>query len=277
MIRQGDMVIHLRGIPPNANFVGYSVASGDGFETSRRPQAANEWGYTSTFYRADLSQYTPFYRPINLSDLIAGRKQELERYHDDNNALGVRKRNVFIVRQSGRLQCLNGAYLSDADDALLIALFGDGGEVRFGASGRMLVSIETGSQIRTILARIGQVKFASAVKAMYGNRCCFPGCTVNDSRFLVGAHIARWSDSEALRGHLGNGMCLCLVHDKAFEIGIFTLDANRCIFINPRERKSGSEIARRLVKYHGERIATAEVPPLDDALLEHWIRVGIEP
>ena len=36
-IRPGDIVIHLRGIQPNAKFVGYSSASGNGFITSKSP------------------------------------------------------------------------------------------------------------------------------------------------------------------------------------------------------------------------------------------------
>ena len=100
---------------------------------------------------------------------------------------------------------------------------------------------------------------------------------MTDSRFLVGAHIARWSDNEALRGHMGNGLCLCLRHDKAFELGLFTLDEQCRVFVNPRERDANSPVVDELVAHHGEQIRLADVRPLDDALLEHWIRVNIEP
>ena len=56
-VRDGDTVIHLRGIPPKANFVGYSVASGDGFETNRRPPDPKDWAFAERFYRADLSDF----------------------------------------------------------------------------------------------------------------------------------------------------------------------------------------------------------------------------
>jgi putative restriction endonuclease len=167
--------------------------------------------------------------------------------------------------------------LSDVDEELLTAPFGEGKELVAPATGQSIVSIETGSQVSTIRSRLGQARFASLVKKQYGNACCFPGCTVSDARFLVGSHLARCSDNEYLRGNMGNGFCLCLVHDRAFEIGLFTLDQFYRVFVNPRERQSGSAIVKELLNHHGEQIRVAEVKPLDDALLEHWIRVDIEP
>jgi putative restriction endonuclease len=98
---------------------------------------------------------------------------------------------------------------------------------------------------------------------------------VSDPRFLVASHIARWSDNEALRGHLGNGLCFCLLHDRAFEIGIFTLDERFRVFIHPKERNADSPIVRALLSHHGQQISLAEIVPSEDALLEHWIRVDI--
>ena len=140
-----------------------------------------------------------------------------------------------------------------------------------------VVSIETGWQLATVRARVGQAEFARKIKENAGYVCCFPSCGVNDPRFLVASHIARWSDNERLRGHLGNGLCLCLVHDKAFELGLFTLDEHHQVFVNPKERSGKSEIVLELLRAHGQRIAFSKVPPLDDALLEHWVRVDVSP
>jgi putative restriction endonuclease len=276
-IIEGDIVLHLRGITPNARFVGYSIASGNGFRTTKRPPIPSKWDYANSFYRADLTGFTPFHQPINLADLFAFRQVELNTYFDSNEKSGAEKSNIFFVRQSGRLQCLNGAYLSDVDDELLTSLFGEGEAVTDPKTKRVVLSVETGSQISTVRSRLGQARFASEVKDLYGNKCCFPGCTVSDSRFLVGSHIARWSDNEQLRGKMGNGLCLCLMHDKAFETGIFTLDEYYKVFVNPKERTSDSQFVRDLIVRHGEQIRVSEVKPLEDALLEHWIRVGIEP
>ena len=276
-VQQSDTVLHLRGKNPHAHFVGYSVASGDGFQSTRRPPDPREWDYAPAFYRADLAGFTPFHQPVNLSDIFQTRRPELESYFDANRDRGTDKLNIFFVRQAGRLQCLNGAYLSDVDDALLTALFGLNGDLVSAAGGRTIVSVQTGTQVATVRSRLGQSQFSSAVKNLYGNRCCFPGCNISDSRFLVSAHIARWSDNEKLRGHMGNGLCLCLQHDKAFEIGLFTLDEQFRVYINRRERNSVSPVVQELVAHEGEQISLSDVRPLDDALLEHWIRVDIEP
>ncbi len=276
-IREGDTVLHLRGITPNARFVGYSRASGDGFETTRSPPEPKDWEFANSFYRADLADFTPFHQPVNLDAVLSTHRAELEDYFDVNRGSGADKRNIFYVRQSGRLQCLNGAYLSDVDDNLLTALFGADGAITAPETGAIVVSVETGSQIATVRSRLGQAKFSREIKKLYGECCCFPGCGVSDPRFLVASHIARWADNEKLRGELGNGLCFCLVHDKAFELGLFTLDEHFKVFVNRREHRSQSPISRNLLTHHGQQISLSEITPLEDALLEHWIRVDIEP
>jgi hypothetical protein len=276
-VREGDTIIHLRGVPPDAYFVGYSTASADGFQTSRRPPDPGEWSYAEAFYRADLTGFTPFHQQMSLSQIFRTRAAELEAYFDANKNFGADRANLFFVRQAGRLQCLNGAYLSDVDEELLTVLFGNSSGLRASDSGSVIVSVETGAQISTIRTRLGQSRFSDAIKNLYGNRCCFPGCEIADPRFLIGSHISRWSDNEILRGELGNGLCLCLVHDKAFEVGLYTLDENFDVFVNPREREAASVVVQNVLKHEGEKIRASSVLPLPDALLDHWIRVDVDP
>jgi putative restriction endonuclease len=277
-LRAGDSVLHLKGIPPAARFVGHSTVATDGFETSRRPPDPGEWAYAKSFYKADLHGFVPFHNPINLTDVFSARQSELIAYFDANRTRRSDKRNIFFVRQAGRLQCLNGAYLSDFDEELFDAIFG---AVRnpngYIDSTALPVTIETGWQLSTVKARLGQTAFARSVKELYDNNCCFPSCGVDDPRFLVASHIARWSDNEKLRGHLGNGLCFCLMHDKAFEIGLFTLDENHRVFVNAKEVQNQGTFLADLQPYHGSQIRLAKVRPLDDAILEHWIRVDLSP
>src|SRR4051812_25442287 len=57
-VRQGDTIVHLRGIPPDAHFVGYSIAASDGYETTNRPPEPGEWAFAERFLRAELSDFT---------------------------------------------------------------------------------------------------------------------------------------------------------------------------------------------------------------------------
>lgn len=277
-VNNGDLVFHLRGRSPNAYFVGYSRASGNGYETDKRPSTPGSWSYAKSFYRVDLQDFVPFEKPIKLTDVFVKQRQRLEDYFVANKEAGAAKRNIFFVRQAGRLQCLNGAYLSEIDADLFSALFDIEVSASTVASGSaQIISVQTGEQLTSVRVRIGQTEFSQKIKDLYGNRCCFPACPVTDARFLIGSHIARWSDNPSLRGNLGNGLCLCLVHDKAFELGLFTLDKDHRIFVNPKEVAGSSSLMHELRAAQGKRIAMAFVVPLIDALSEHWRRVKLIP
>ncbi|MDE0621442.1 MAG: hypothetical protein OXH83_07220 [Bryobacterales bacterium] len=273
-ISHGDIVIHLRGKPPDACFVGYSTASGDAFITKSRPPDPAKWGFATQFCRANLTDYVDFDQKINLRDVFSTRRSELEAYYERNKTRESR-RNIFYVKQAGRLQCLNGAYLSDIDDELFAILFGH--EWRAPTSGveAGLVSIDTDCKASVLPSRIGHTRFAIEIKRLYSNVCCFPGCSIADPRFLVASHIARWSDNEDLRGHLGNGLCFCVFHDKAFEVGAFTLDDQLNIVVNPREKKTIHQCIQELRSRDGEQIELGAVLPLQEALCEHQNRTGI--
>jgi len=76
---------------------------------------------------------------------------------------------------------------------------------------------------------------------------------------------------------MSNGLCFCLIHDKAFEIGCFTIDRTFHVFVNPKIREKDSLIVKNLLKYHGQSIFLSKVKPSINALFEHWGRVDIEP
>ena len=95
-VRADDIVLHLRGIPPSANFVGYSRASSDGAETTGRPPSPGEWSYAETFFRADLEGYAPFRDPINLKGIFESRRSELEAYFEANRAKNTGRSIYFL-------------------------------------------------------------------------------------------------------------------------------------------------------------------------------------
>ena len=276
-IREGDIIVHLRGVRPKAEFIGYSIASGTGFETKERPPDPGDWDYAERYYRANLTDTMLFHQAVNLDDVFVERKTELEGYYRRNNALGVEKANIFYtIKSSGRLECVNGAHLSDIDDELLAILFPHEVTISTAGGRNRIVAVDTGMQIANVHARRGQERFAREIKRLYCNRCCFPGCSITDHRFLVASHIARWSDNEGLRGILGNGLCFCVLHDKAFELGLFTLDDQFQVFVNPIEQSAESGFLQKLFSHHGNKIKLAETLPLKSALSEHRRRVNID-
>ena len=51
-------------------------------------------------------------------------------------------------------------------------------------------------------------------------------CNINDSRLLRASHIVQWSKDTDNRLNPTNVLCLCGLHDLAFECGIITISDN---------------------------------------------------
>jgi putative restriction endonuclease len=74
---------------------------------------------------------------------------------------------------------------------------------------------------RMVKVRVNQNFFRAVVLASYDNRCCITGIPTAD--LLVASHIVPWSIDEVNRMNPANGLCLNLLHDKAFDRGLITI------------------------------------------------------
>lgn len=281
-VKAGDIVLHLRGKQKRAKFVGYSTAEMDGYETDERPPNPGQWEYARSFYRVPLSNFRPFENPILLYELLnnAQKSESLRDYFISNKNRGSKKRHIFLVIQSGRLQPLNGAYLSEVDEDLSNILL-DFKNIPEPSDPRQNYKyparVQTAERVREFLTRIGQQEFSKSVRANYGSRCCFPGCSINDAVFLVGAHIARWADQLDLRGEVSNGLCFCLMHDRAFEAGFFTITSTLRVAVNYSRIQENNWAIKHLSPYDGALIAESQYPPSAKVLRLHWERISFIP
>lgn len=266
-----DVVFHLCGDSSKAAFVGYSVAASGAASIEYGPNGPEE------LYRVELKDYTPLTPSLRLKDLFSDKNEALRANFKSNQGLGRLKERLFYVIQNDRLQCLNGAYLSYINDGLLEILFGL--RVLRAGAGSTDISVEatvsTSCQLAMVAQRVGQQAFSRNVRENWKHRCCFPGCDVADDRFLVGAHIARWADSPDSRGSTSNGLCLCLVHDKAFEIGAFTVDSQLRVVLGAKE-PSTSWVHKTLMPAAGQALLQAQVAPATSSLALHWARHGFK-
>lgn len=269
-IHEGDVVLHLRG-KTNPEFTGHSIADTNCYRTDKHPPRLGSWGHANSFYRVPLRDYCPFEKPILLADVFARCRDRLTEYHGAHSPAHSRNgRLLFYVQQAGRLQCQNGAYLSELDAELIQILFGSS------SLERDFLEVSTGSSLTTLFSRIGQPAFSQAVRENYSEQCCFPDCAITDREFLVGAHIARWSDSPKFRGDITNGLCLCLMHDKAFEVGLFVLDQH--LRVIPTPLAAGSPWATaNILPYANRYIKDGQLTPALTCLQLHWQRVGFMP
>ncbi|MHB8899784.1 MAG: HNH endonuclease [Thermoguttaceae bacterium] len=70
--------------------------------------------------------------------------------------------------------------------------------------------------------RVNQHLFRSMILAAYGEACAI--CSLPVVRLLVAGHIVPWAMDRGERMNPCNGICLCCLHDRAYETGIVRID-----------------------------------------------------
>lgn len=84
--------------------------------------------------------------------------------------------------------------------------------------------------------RVGHSKFSKDVKTNYEYTCAI--CGITETEFLVAGHISSWAEDPENRLNPKNGICLCSLHDKAFEHGYIGLSDEFKVIVNPKVNKS---------------------------------------
>lgn len=104
---------------------------------------------------------------------------------------------------------------------------------------------------RTVRVRLVQGFFRAAVLVSYDNKCALTGLAVPS--LLNASHIVPWSVSPERRADPSNGLCLNVLHDRAFDRGLFTLDENLRVLVSPvlSSRDELGELADALLDFAG--------------------------
>jgi predicted restriction endonuclease len=102
--------------------------------------------------------------------------------------------------------------------------------------------------------RLVQSFFRRSVLASYGYRCSF--CTLEVRGLLTASHIVPWNVSEQLRADPRNGLCLCSLHDRAFDRGLMSVDEQLRLILSARLRKKNPSSVHKtaFLELEGERI-----------------------
>ena len=92
---------------------------------------------------------------------------------------------------------------------------------------------------RLVKTRLNQHIFRTIILATYNNKCCITG--ISNPELLIASHILPWSKDEKNRMNPMNGLALNALHDKAFEVGLITIDADSYkIRISPKLNKKNA-------------------------------------
>lgn len=94
-----------------------------------------------------------------------------------------------------------------------------------------LTKLPEGKERETIIkARVNQNFFRATILSSYNSKCCITGLSITD--FLVASHIKPWSKDKENRVNPHNGLCLNVLHDKAFDKGFITITSDYKILLS---------------------------------------------
>ena len=101
--------------------------------------------------------------------------------------------------------------------------------------------------------RLCQSFFRRAILSSYESRCCI--CSLEFSALLTASHILSWSLGEHLRADPENGLCLCALHDRAFDRGLMTVFPSLEVAISKRLVASKEPFSKAaFAVFHGGKI-----------------------
>jgi putative restriction endonuclease len=126
---------------------------------------------------------------------------------------------------------------------------------------------------RQILTRLCQSFFRRAVLASYQSTCCVCGLEVE--MCLVASHIIPWAVSKASRTDPENGLCLCALHDRAFDRGLITVDGSYRVLVSATLRNSSAKITEVILSafQHRPIRMPTRFPPKPEFLAWHVDKV----
>jgi putative restriction endonuclease len=127
--------------------------------------------------------------------------------------------------------------------------------------------LERSTLVRT---RMNQRLFRAMVLSSYGYACAV--CRLNVPALLVASHIVPWAVDAQLRMNPHNGLCLCRLHDGAFDTGLMVItDAKRIAFTAKLGEYGANEAVKQfLTAYNGRHLSLPERwQPSGDFLARH--------
>jgi putative restriction endonuclease len=130
------------------------------------------------------------------------------------------------------------------------------------------------SERRTeVTVRLFQAFFRRTVLASYESTCCV--CGLNIRALLIASHIKAWALDDSFRSDPENGLCLCALHDRAFDRGLIGVSEKLRLVVHPSITASDQIFVRKtLAEFDGQplRMPLRFAPRLD---LLAWHRQNV--
>jgi putative restriction endonuclease len=117
--------------------------------------------------------------------------------------------------------------------------------------------------------RLVQSFFRRSVLTSYAYKCSFCGLSVKT--LLNASHIIPWKASVERRADPRNGLCLCSLHDRAFDRGLMSIDKNWNLLVSNKLKRPNQVPLHQvgLLDMEGRRIHLPGRFTPSEASLEH--------
>ncbi len=172
-----------------------------------------------------------------LGNTSTGDKSIWCEFHDDWERLALESNQVLDGLLKG-----SGLSNSEQDDL----------------DGDVIVSYEGATKAVMTQARIKQSFFRKAILSSYQNRCCIS--SLQEAGLLIASHIIPWSKDRSNRLNPRNGLCLSVLHDRAFDLGLITVTPDFRILVSGRleARSDNSMINTAILRMRNKKIRLPE-------------------
>jgi putative restriction endonuclease len=112
-----------------------------------------------------------------------------------------------------------------------------------------------GKERETIVrTRVNQSFFRSSILAAYNSKCCITGLAIPE--LLNASHIVPWAVDSHNRVNPRNGLCLNVIHDRAFDRGLLTITPDYTVKLSSSIKALQDDEATEnlLFRYEGTQI-----------------------
>lgn len=260
-----------RGLLPNGE---QAVSNDDERDT---PSRARKWT------RDELLVALGLYLRLPFGQLHRGQLEIIEaaeRLGRTPSALAMKLVNLASLDDSRDQEGLRNA--SQADREIWAEMQGDWNataeaiaeaEVSFGIVPALEIDDEPFPIGEDVIAstkvRRGQDRFRRAVLSAYNFHCCIT--RLAEPHLLEAAHIVPWRDGDPPnRLNPTNGLCLSVLHHRAFDRGLIALDSDFRLLLSPRlAERDDRFIGTAFTPFAGKQIDLPRKFSPNPALLAH--------
>ncbi|MFH0748724.1 MAG: HNH endonuclease [Candidatus Bathyarchaeota archaeon] len=106
---------------------------------------------------------------------------------------------------------------------------------------------------KTGKSRLFQQAFRNVLLANYQSKCAV--CDIDNKAFLRGCHIVPVAEDESICTDITNGICLCVIHDIAFEKGFFSISGNYNIKVSESFKTTSGSLQSTIINLDGKKIS----------------------